>query len=87
MGYRREVCGGRGQGARRQAEQEGLTLEVSDNQAGFRGVKPNHKRFQAQITIDGQDQYLGTFDTAEEAALAWIQDHQDIDLNALLESV
>jgi hypothetical protein len=56
----------------RQAADEGLTLERSGNATGFRGVWPSGRRFVAQIgdgAKHGQT-YLGTFDTAEEAALA-----------------
>ena len=56
----------------RQAAAEGLTLERSDNATGFRGVKRNGRRFAAQISNgSGGNTYLGTFDTAEEAALAF----------------
>lgn len=42
--------------------------------SGYRGVAPNHKRWAAQITVDGQMHYLGTFNTPEEAALRY--DHE-----------
>lgn len=39
-----------------------------DNQTGLKGVKKYRKRFQARINGD----YLGTFDTAEDAHAAYI---------------
>ena len=43
-----------------------------NNRTGFRGVCKNKKnRFQAQLKMNGKFQYLGTFDTAKEAAIAW----------------
>ena len=55
-----------------QAEAEGLTLLVSDNKAGYYGVKHQpgkSKPFQAQVSRGGKDVHLGHFVTAEEAAL------------------
>ena len=37
----------------------------------YRGVLKRGKRFRAQITIDGRNQMLGTFDTPKEAAQAF----------------
>lgn len=39
-----------------------------DNYLGIKGVKRNHKRYMARLVVDGNDKYLGTFDTPEEAA-------------------
>ena len=62
-----------GEEARRQAQVEGLTLLVSDNTAGFYGVKlakPGQpKPYQAQLSRGGKLVSLGSFATAEEAAL------------------
>ena len=62
-----------GEEARRQAQVEGLTLLVSDNTAGFYGVKlakPGQpKPYQAQLKRGGKMVSLGSFATAEEAAL------------------
>ena len=58
--------------ARQQAEAEGLTLLKADNKAGYFGVnhKPGKpKPYEAQVTRVGKSVYLGTFATAEEAAL------------------
>ena len=61
------------EGARQQAQAEGLTLLVADNKAGFFGVylsnpgKP--KPYQTQVSRGGKDMHLGCFATAEEAAL------------------
>ena len=57
---------------RLQAEAEGLTLLVADNEAGYFGVyhqpgKP--KPYQARVTRGGKEVSLGYFATAEEAAL------------------
>ena len=63
--------------ALRQAEVEGLTLQASDNTAGFKGVnfisgKP--KPYQAQVWRGGKLVHLGCFATAEEAALCYARD-------------
>jgi hypothetical protein len=51
----------------------------------FRGVMESHHRFKAQATDHGHHYYLGTFDTAEEAALArdkYVLSHNlDVPLN------
>ena len=57
---------------RRQAQAEGLTLDVADNKTGYFGVshqsgKP--KPYQAQVRRGGKGVGLGSFATAEEAAL------------------
>lgn len=40
-------------------------------QRGYRGVHKRGKRFRAYITFEGERRYLGTFDTAKEAALQY----------------
>ena len=62
------------EGARQQAHAEKLTLLVADNSTGYFGVrlynKPGQpKPYQAKVWRDGKDVYLGSFATAEEAAL------------------
>ena len=56
-----------------QAEAEGLTLLVADNKTGYFGVhlaKPGKpKPYQAQVKRGGKKVHLGSFATAEEAAL------------------
>jgi hypothetical protein len=37
----------------------------------YMGVRRNHKRFSAALTHNGRHIYLGTYDTQEEAALAY----------------
>ena len=55
--------------ALRQASVEGLTLERSDSATGFVGVSASGQRYRARIGVDRT--HLGTFATAEEAALAF----------------
>ena len=58
--------------ARQQARAEGLTLRVAKNETGYFGVchKPGKpKPFQARVRRGGKSTSLGTFATAEEAAL------------------
>jgi len=60
--------------ARQQAEAEGLTLRVADNKTGYFGVTHNPqaskpKPYQAHVRRGGTLVYLGSFATAEEAAL------------------
>ena len=57
-----------------QAQAEGLTLRVADNKAGYFGVnlhRPGklNKPYQARVSRDGKVVNLGSFATAEEAAL------------------
>ena len=56
-----------------QAEAEGLTLLVADNTTGYFGVHLSHpgqpKPYQAKVKRGGKDEHLGSFVTAEEAAL------------------
>ena len=58
---------------RSQAEAEGLTLLVADNKTGYFGVGLTHpgkaKPYQAQVVRGGKQVNLGSFATAEEAAL------------------
>ena len=57
----------------RQAEAEGLTLLKADNKAGYFGVhlnKPGQpKPYQARVWRGGKKVHLGSFATAEAAAL------------------
>ena len=63
---------GAAEAAVRQAEAEGLTLQPSDNAAGYRGVvKHGPNRFQARVTRAGAFVHLGSYATAAEAALAY----------------
>ena len=58
-----------------QAEAEGLTLLKADNKTGYFGVSLDkrlsaaHKPYQARVRRGGKDVHLGSFATAEEAAL------------------
>ena len=50
------------------AAREGLCLVRSTNETGFKGVRKNRKtKYQAHFG----DEYLGSFPTAEEAALVY----------------
>ena len=55
------------------AQAEGLTLLVADTKAGYYGVsldkRGQHKPYNAQVKRGGKDVHLGSFATAEEAAL------------------
>ena len=58
--------------ARQQAQAEGLTLHVAENKSGYYGVgyrpgKP--KPYQLRVRRGGKGVHLGSFVTAEEAAL------------------
>ena len=60
--------------ARQQAQAEKLTLLVADNKSGYFGVHLDNnpglsKPYQARVRRGGKDVYLGSFATAEEAAL------------------
>eukprot|EP00964_Phaeocystis_antarctica_P088794 scaffold56530_cov60-Phaeocystis_antarctica.AAC.3 len=60
--------------ARQQAQAEGLTLHVAENTTGYLGVrllsKPGQpKPYKAQVRHGGKQVHLGSFATAEEAAL------------------
>ena len=59
---------------RSRAEAEGLTLLVADNTTGYFGVSHNpqvskSKPYRAQVKRGGKLVHLGSFATAEEAAL------------------
>ena len=58
---------------RAQAQAEGLTLRVAENKAGYFGVplsNPGYsKPYQVKVRRGGKKVYLGSFATAEEAAL------------------
>eukprot|EP00964_Phaeocystis_antarctica_P102858 scaffold68160_cov58-Phaeocystis_antarctica.AAC.2 len=62
---------------RQQAQAEGLTLLKADNKAGYFGVyldqRAKTKPFQGQVWRDGKYVHLGSFATAEEAALCVAQ--------------
>jgi len=54
-----------------QAAAEGLTLEPGSGAAGYKGVSGAGSRYQAQVKRAGKVLYLGSFATAEEAALTY----------------
>lgn len=43
----------------------------SNNTLGFKGIRPRSGRWQAHISLNRQQRFLGTFDTAVEAAQAY----------------
>ena len=43
----------------------------SDNTVGYRGVSKHGKKYQAKIRIAGKTTYIGTYETAKEAAIAY----------------
>ena len=55
--------------ALQQADAEGLVLVRSLRSTGFTHVYEQRKRFKAEVRRDGKSAGLGTYDTAEEAAL------------------
>ena len=55
----------------RQAEAEGLTLQKSNNTAGYRGVHKDGQNGRNPFVAKVRNRYLGSFATAEEAALAY----------------
>jgi len=44
----------------------------SDSTSGYLGVKPSRGRFQARITVDRKQIYIGTYKTPEEAHTAYV---------------
>lgn len=44
-----------------------------DNKAGLLGVSQDGRRWRAQISVVGQNKYLGTFSTPQEAHHAYVQ--------------
>ena len=55
--------------AREIAVLEGLELVPAANKTGFSCVKPNKSKYKAEVSVLGIDVSLGTFATAQEAAL------------------
>jgi len=52
-----------------QAAAEGLKLELGNSTAGYKGVSVDGSRYQANVWRAGQKVHLGSFATAEQAAL------------------
>ena len=44
---------------------------LSRNTVGYRGVQKNGNKFRVDIRIDGKQQYIGRYETAKEAAIAY----------------
>ena len=47
------------------------TTFVSNSATGYRGVTQRGKKFQSRLRLFGKKKFLGTFDTAKEAAVAY----------------
>lgn len=54
-----------------QIESSRNTRIRDDNTSGYRGVSRNGKKWKAQIGVDNAIHHLGTFDTPEEASIAY----------------
>ena len=52
---------------------ENIRRPHKDNSLGVLGVKRHGSRFLARIYVDGKEQSLGSFDTPEEAHVAYIE--------------
>ena len=55
-------------------EAEGYKLHLanrSENKIGYLGVREHHGRFDARRRVDGKEVYIGKYDTAVEAAVAY----------------
>ena len=66
--------------ALQQAHAEGLVLQKSSCESGYRGVsvqlgQSKPKPYRAQVSRGGEQVYLGSFATAEEAALCVARSH------------
>ena len=59
---------------------DGFEPVPSDNACGFKGVCRNGGKFKVQVWEDGKLRHLGSFDTAEEAALARACYIRDLDM-------
>ena len=56
-------------------EAEGLQLHLSSsNRTGYTGVRSRNGRFQAEHEQNGRKVYLGSFDTAVQAAVAYARE-------------
>ena len=58
----------------RQAKADGLTLQKSDNNSGYKGIRKSSSRkrkklYEATETRGGKTKFLGYYATAEEAAV------------------
>ena len=64
-------------------EAAGMRLHLAnrDSSTGYRGVRPHQGRFQAKRQVDGKHTYLGMFDTAVEAAVAYAKHEQSLGLD------
>lgn len=49
------------------------TVPKATSTIGLRGVQRNHSRFMARIQSAGRSQYIGTYDTPEQAHAAYLE--------------
>lgn len=54
------------------ANKQNIRAARRDSKTGLLGVTRNHNRFKAEITVDGELNYLGTFSTPELAHGAYL---------------
>jgi len=64
--------------AKAQAKAEGLTLLTSSTESGYRGVNRYRGKLRSTIMVAGTRRDLGTFDTAEHAALAYARARKEV---------
>ena len=55
---------------RKRKEEDGLE-DGTKKEVKYIGVQKSGEKFRAGINVDGENQYLGTFDTAKKAARAY----------------
>ena len=64
------------------AKAQGVRLHLSkQNATGYRSVYPHEGRFQTSHTMNGKHTYLGSFNTAVEAAVAYAKHVQSLNFN------
>jgi hypothetical protein len=54
------------------------TKETSSNKSGYKGVSLHNGKWRARIMVEGKQTIIGSYDTPEEASLAYIQYKKNI---------